>query len=99
VNDAGGALAWYDEAMSTRRRAPRWGRGLALLALALAAPGAVRDGRAGEVPERLLAALEIGRPAQRLMAPDFELPDLGGKPVRLPDLRGRVVLLYFWTTW
>ena len=32
-------------------------------------------------------------------APAFALPDLQGKTVRLEDLRGKVVLLFFWTTW
>jgi peroxiredoxin Q/BCP len=29
-------------------------------------------------------------------APDFELPDQGGRPVRLSDLRGQTVVLYFY---
>jgi cytochrome oxidase Cu insertion factor (SCO1/SenC/PrrC family) len=32
-------------------------------------------------------------------APDFTLTDLQGKPVHLVDLQGKVVLLFFWTTW
>jgi peroxiredoxin Q/BCP len=37
------------------------------------------------------APIEPGRPA-----PDFELPDQDGNPVRLADLRGRRVVLYFY---
>jgi peroxiredoxin Q/BCP len=29
-------------------------------------------------------------------APDFELPDQAGKPVRLSDLRGQTIILYFY---
>jgi peroxiredoxin len=32
-------------------------------------------------------------------APAFELPDLAGNVHRLSDLRGKVVMLFFWTTW
>lgn len=31
------------------------------------------------------------------IAPDFELPDMDGKPVRLSQFRGKVVFLNFWT--
>jgi peroxiredoxin len=32
-------------------------------------------------------------------APDFTLTDLDDKPIRLSDLRGKVVFLNFWATW
>ncbi len=32
-------------------------------------------------------------------APVFALPDPDGKVTRLEDLRGKVVLLFFWATW
>jgi hypothetical protein len=34
-----------------------------------------------------------------LQAPDFELPDLDGRPHRLSDLRGRRVFLVSWASW
>ena len=37
-----------------------------------------------------------GAPAQSETAPDFELPDQDGRPVRLADLRGKPVVLYFY---
>ena len=32
-------------------------------------------------------------------APEFSLPDLEGKTVRLEDYRGKTLLLFFWATW
>jgi cytochrome c biogenesis protein CcmG, thiol:disulfide interchange protein DsbE len=38
--------------------------------------------------------LTVGKPA-----PDFQLPDLNDKDIRLSDYRGKVVFLNFWATW
>ncbi|MCL0099641.1 peroxiredoxin family protein [Dehalococcoidia bacterium] len=32
-------------------------------------------------------------------APDFSLPSLGSKEVRLSDFRGRSVAVFFWDSW
>jgi hypothetical protein len=41
-----------------------------------------------------LQAYEAPKPA-----PAFSLPDLAGQTWKLEELRGKVVLLFFWATW
>jgi len=45
------------------------------------------------------AALDIQKYDPPKPAPGFSLPDLEGRLVRLADLQGKVVLLFYWATW
>jgi len=68
----------------------------AAVAFALGATLAVAagTGAAPDFPAFGVVPYDPPRPA-----PSFALPDLGGRVVRLEDLRGKVVLLFFWATW
>ena len=78
----------------------RWpGARWVVAAAVLATPLLFLDLAWPNVPASVLDALRLGRPASRAEAPTFERATLEGKQVRLADLRGRVVLLYFWATW
>jgi cytochrome oxidase Cu insertion factor (SCO1/SenC/PrrC family) len=70
------------------------GRCVALVAVAalLAAAAA-----AAAPPD--FAAMQVQRIDPPKPAPAFELPDLAGTTHRLADLRGKVVMLFFWATW
>jgi len=54
---------------------------------------------ADEETRRLLQALGVDTLARPAIAPPFSLPDVNGTAIRLTDLQGRIVMLYFWTTW
>jgi cytochrome oxidase Cu insertion factor (SCO1/SenC/PrrC family) len=45
------------------------------------------------------AAMKIERYDPPKVAPAFTLPGLDGTPVHLADLKGKVVLLFYWATW
>jgi cytochrome oxidase Cu insertion factor (SCO1/SenC/PrrC family) len=49
--------------------------------------------------DALWRAVGASRILADLEAPAFALRDLAGQVVELKELRGRVVLVYFWTTW
>jgi len=46
-----------------------------------------------------IKALGLQMPSEQVEAPDFSLPDLTGKKIRLKDFRGKVVFLNFFATW
>jgi cytochrome oxidase Cu insertion factor (SCO1/SenC/PrrC family) len=60
-----------------------------VMGLALAAPAASLN----------LGALDLEPYEPPKPAPVFSLPDLTGRTWNLADLRGKVVLIFFWATW
>lgn len=51
------------------------------------------------MPKSRLAGHFFAAAVAAAVAPGLSLRDLSGKPVRLADLRGKVVLVDFWATW
>jgi len=74
-----------------RPRALAMSLGVLMLAIASA-----HAGGAGRDPFEVLGVL---RPAEPLAAPDVAFRALDGRAARLGELRGKVVLLGFFTTW
>jgi peroxiredoxin len=56
-------------------------------------------GRARSGEEENFKKLRLEKPKSRIVAPDFTLKELSGKPITLEGLRGKVVFLNFWATW
>jgi len=54
-------------------------------------------GGAGAAPD--FASLQVQPYESPKPAPAFSLPGLDGTVTRLADLRGKVVLVFFWATW
>lgn len=53
-----------------------------------------REGKKFAESLRQMKATAIGQ-----KAPDFQMPDINGKPVKLSSFRGKYVLLDFWASW
>jgi hypothetical protein len=52
---------------------------------------------AGAPPD--YASVQVQSYPEPKPAPAFALPDLQGRTHRLDDLRGKVVMMFFWATW
>jgi len=63
--------------------------GLALALLTVSGAGAAPD----------FASLQVQPYQPPKPAPAFALPGLDGKITRLADLKGKVVVVFFWATW
>ena len=46
-----------------------------------------------------VASLQVQQYDPPRPAPAFSLPDLKGRNATLAELRGKVVMLFFWATW
>ena len=62
---------------------------LTILMLATTAAGAAPD----------YTSVQVQPYSDPKPAPAFALPDLQGRTQRLEDLRGKVVMVFFWATW
>ena len=83
-----------------RSRAPgpvRQGLSLAFLALTLVT--LLAPLQAVATSDGHLEALQVQVAQTPVAAPDVTLVGLDGRPLRLPNLRGKVVFLNFWATW
>jgi cytochrome oxidase Cu insertion factor (SCO1/SenC/PrrC family) len=58
---------------------------------------AAAAGAAGAAPD--FASMQVQAYEPRKPAPALALPDLDGKTRQLADLRGKVVMVFFWATW
>ena len=69
------------------------------LALAVGLGCARKGAEKGETPKGETIAEAALPAAIGSQAPEFALPDLDGKTVRLSDFMGQVVIVDFWATW
>jgi len=70
-----------------------------LVVLAVPVGGPARGGSDRPPLDTLLREAGISAPPKPFPAPSFAISDLAGGTADSEGLRGRVVLLYFWTTW
>jgi cytochrome oxidase Cu insertion factor (SCO1/SenC/PrrC family) len=71
----------------------------AVIATVLSVPLLLLDAAWPAVPVPLLDALQLAEADLPARGAPFDLATVSGRSVRLADLRGRAVLLYFWASW
>jgi hypothetical protein len=89
--------------MGTCRRTPCGARrllGVTLLVLLTSlVPRTAQAGSHAPPLGALLGDAQISAATKPFPAPPFSVADLAGGKTEFEKLRGKVVLLYFWTTW
>ena len=68
-------------------------------AIGLAAALLLLAGPTVAAPADPFVTMKVEPAVRETQAPSFRLRTLEGKPLALEDLRGKVVLFYFWRTW
>ena len=89
--EEGGPELFQDRLARTREPRARFG------ALGLSAILAIMTAAAPTAS--YVKSLRLQAPNEEVEAPDFSLPDLTGKKIRLKDFRGKVVFLNFFAAW
>jgi cytochrome oxidase Cu insertion factor (SCO1/SenC/PrrC family) len=56
-------------------------------------------GEAAYAADDILPSASVYTFSEKLIAPGFRIEDVDGNQVKLEDYRGKIVLLFFWTTW
>lgn len=88
-------MARTQSSQVSRHPAPRLWIGLGVAVVVLTFLGLLLYGMLNRTPlTGASGAMREGKPA-----PDFNLPDFNGQLLRLADLRGQGVVLYFWASW
>ena len=72
---------------------------IAMLAVTMSLVAACMNRPKAEVTVAEAAEVEQQDISAEALAPDFELPDLQGNPLKLSSLRGKYVVLDFWGSW
>ena len=72
---------------------------MAVVAMSGCADNSKKQQAEGTVAETVEVETSTAVEADGVMAPDFTLNDLNGKPLTLSSLRGKYVILDFWGSW
>lgn len=72
---------------------------IAILFFVIGIVGAFSPLPSGAVSNDFLSDAGFLEFEEKTRAPDFQLKDSEDHPIRLEAFQGKIVLLYFWTTW